>query len=87
MTSAAQSHAASLRIREIVAMVLEMDPADIDSDALFYEDLSVDSLEKAEIAMRVEREFGVRLSPEEAAAMNSVALAAAVLGGERVAER
>lgn len=87
MASAVQHHVASLRIREIVAAVLEMDPADINADALFYEDLSADSLEKVEIAVRVEREFGVGLTAEETAAMGSVALAVAVLGDKGVVER
>jgi acyl carrier protein len=87
MTSAVQNHVAALRIREIVAAVLEMDPADIDADAVFYEDLSVDSLEKVEIAVRVGREFGVDLTAEEAAAMGSVDLAVAVLGDKGAVER
>jgi acyl carrier protein len=84
MTCAVQNHVAALRIRGIVAAVLEMDPADIDADALFYEDLSANSLEKVEIAVRVEREFGVGLTGEEAAAMSSVALSVAVLGSKGV---
>jgi acyl carrier protein len=84
MTAVVQNHVASLRIREIVAAVLELDLADIDPDALFYENLSADSLEKVEIAVRVEREFKVSLTAEEAAAMNSVAVAIAVLNDKGV---
>ncbi|MGW7280189.1 AMP-binding protein, partial [Streptomyces sp. NPDC054844] len=68
------------RLREIVASVLEMEKADIEFDALFYEDLGVDSLEKVGIVAAIERGFGVSLPHEEAAAVTSVDAAVTVLG-------
>lgn len=60
------------RLRELVATVLEIDVAEIGEDALFYEDLEVDSLHKTEISALVRRDFKVRIDPEEWAALNSV---------------
>ncbi|MZD56766.1 AMP-binding protein [Streptomyces sp. SID5606] len=73
------------RLREIVASVIEMEKSDIESDALFYEDLGIDSLEKVEIAAAIESEFGA-LSAEEAAALTSLDAAVSLLG-ERAAAR
>lgn len=71
------------RLREIVASVLEVAKDGIEPGALFYEDLGMSSLEKVEVAVAIEREFGA-LSPEEAAALSSLDAAVAVLG-ERAA--
>ncbi|MFD3520150.1 AMP-binding protein [Streptomyces sp. NPDC058653] len=70
------------RLRTIVAEVLETDEASIEDDALFFEDLGLDSLEKTEVVVRVEKEFKVKLSPVDAAAMRCVEDSAAVLVGK-----
>ncbi|MEV0777129.1 AMP-binding protein [Streptomyces sp. NPDC050433] len=67
------------KLRTIVAEVLETDEAGVEDDALFYEDLGLDSLEKTEVVVRVEQEFKVKLSPVEAAAMRCVEDSVAVL--------
>lgn len=67
------------RLRDIVASILEMEPAEVEADALFYEDLGADSLEKVGITTRIETEFGVTLTAEEAAATRTVAEAVTVL--------
>lgn len=72
------------RIREIVAAVLETDLEAIIPDAHFYDDLSVDSLEKVEIAVRIEREFEVPISPDEAAEVSTVADALELLRAKGV---
>ncbi|GAA4947924.1 benzoate-CoA ligase family protein [Yinghuangia aomiensis] len=79
MHDAEPSETAHNRLREIVASVLEVGKHDIESGALFYEDLSMSSLEKVAVAVAIEREFGA-LTPEEAAALTSVDAAASVLG-------
>lgn len=61
------------RLRELVATVLEVDVKQVTEGALFYEDLEVDSLHKTEISARVEREFHVRIDPEDWAAMRTIA--------------
>ncbi|MFI1226189.1 MULTISPECIES: AMP-binding protein [unclassified Streptomyces] len=71
------------RLRKIVASVLEVEAEEIESDALFYEELGISSLEKVAITAAVEREFGV-LSAEDAAALTSLNAAASVLS-ERAA--
>ncbi|MFE7132466.1 AMP-binding protein [Streptomyces sp. NPDC057638] len=68
------------RLREIVATVLEVERDAFESDALFYEDLGISSLEKVAIAAAIEREFGA-LSAEEAAALTSLDAAVSVLSG------
>jgi acyl carrier protein len=60
------------RLRELVATVLEIDIAQVTEDALFYEDLEVDSLHKTEISALVKREFNVRINPENWAALNTI---------------
>lgn len=66
------------RLREIVAAVLEVDQDAIEPGALFYEELGMSSLEKTEVVVAVEREFGT-LSAQEAAAVTSLDAAVAVL--------
>jgi acyl carrier protein len=79
-----QTDVASDRLREIVAAVLEIDVAEIQADSLFYDDLAADSLEKVEIAVRIEREFGVSVDAEEGAELSSVSAALALLRAKGV---
>ncbi|MDX3275219.1 MULTISPECIES: AMP-binding protein [Streptomyces] len=67
------------RLREIVASVLEVEKEAIEPGAQFYEELGMSSLEKVEVVVAVEREFGA-LSAQEAAAFTSLDAAMAVLG-------
>lgn len=67
------------KLCEIIASVLEIDEEDVEVDALLYEDLGVDSLEKVEITARIESEFSVSLTVEESVAIRSVEDAMAVL--------
>jgi acyl carrier protein len=60
------------KLCHLVAAVVELDADEVDADALFYDELEIDSLQKAEISARVEREFGVRLDPQDTAAMRTV---------------
>ncbi|MFE8910917.1 AMP-binding protein [Streptomyces globisporus] len=71
------------RLRKIVASVLEVEADEITSDALFYEELGISSLEKAAITAAVEREFGA-LSVQDAAALTSLNTAASIFS-ERAA--
>ncbi|HET9381391.1 MAG TPA: AMP-binding protein [Streptomyces sp.] len=67
------------RLRHIVATVLELDLAEVPADASFQQDLKLDSLEKVELATRIERAFGRALADEEFAAVDSVLDAAGLL--------
>ncbi|WP_424888602.1 AMP-binding protein [Streptomyces sp. XH2] len=60
------------RLREIVAFVLDVDVEDVRTDASFHQELKVDSLEKVEIAARIEQTFGIALGDDETAAVDSV---------------
>lgn len=66
-------------LREIVASVLEIAKDDVWPAALWYEDLAADSLEKVEIAVRIERHCGVQFTADEAAELRSIADAVALL--------
>jgi acyl carrier protein len=58
-------------LRKLAADAFEVDPDDVTEDAAFYEDLGIDSLQKIEFVVRVERLFGVRLTDEEAAGLQN----------------
>ena len=72
------------RLRELVAKVLHVDVTQVTEDALFYEDLEVDSLHKTEISERVEREFHVRIDSEDWAEMRTIADVMTLLRDKRV---
>lgn len=72
------------RIREIVSLILEIETEEIDHDAHFYEDLGADSLEKVEITVRVEREFEVTVSADEATEVSTVSDVLALLRAKGV---
>lgn len=74
------------RLRQIVASVLEVEKEDIQSGALFYEELGISSLEKAAITATIEREFGA-LSAEQAVALTSLDAAVSLLKGRETSVR
>jgi acyl carrier protein len=57
------------QLRDIVASSAELDADEVTPDALFYDDLLVDSLQKLEIVVRIERAFAVKLTDHEAAGL------------------
>ncbi|MFB9235956.1 acyl carrier protein [Plantactinospora siamensis] len=60
-------------LRELAAEVFEVDPGEITEQAGFYADLGIDSLQKIEFVVRIERQFGVRLTDAEAARLGNFA--------------
>ncbi len=52
-------------LRELVADVLDIDPAAITDEAHFIEDLGVDSLLALEIAVTLERRYGIKIESNE----------------------
>jgi acyl carrier protein len=70
------------RLRQIVAVIAEVDPEQIESDTHFYDDLLCDSLQQLEIVVQVERAFSVKLSDAEAAGLHRIRDAVAVLRGK-----
>ncbi|MCA2218254.1 acyl carrier protein [Jidongwangia harbinensis] len=67
------------RLRAIVASILELRPDEVGIDDHFYDDLQSGSLEKVEIAVRIEREFGVGIAADEAARVQRLSDALALL--------
>lgn len=58
-------------LRELAADAFEIIPEEVTDDADFYLDLGIDSLQKIEFVVRIERQSGVRLTDEEAAGLNT----------------
>ncbi|GGK75903.1 AMP-binding protein [Mangrovihabitans endophyticus] len=73
---------AAERLRSLVAAVLALDPSEVGTEDHLYDDLQAGSLEKVEIATRIEREFGVRIDPEEGAALGRVGDAMTLLAAK-----
>jgi acyl carrier protein len=48
-------------LRQTIATVVEADPAEVTDEALFIEDLGVDSLIALEVLVVLERKYGVKL--------------------------
>ncbi|MEV4760037.1 acyl carrier protein [Micromonospora sp. NPDC049559] len=67
------------RLRELAAEVFDVSPEEVTPEAAFYEDLGVDSLQKVEFVVRLERHFGVRLTDQEAAELHDLGDALAAL--------
>jgi acyl carrier protein len=71
-------------LRELAAEIFEISVDDVTEDAAFYEDLGVDSLQKVEFVVRIERQVGVRLTDVEAAGLHDIGDAVAVLRGRGI---
>jgi acyl carrier protein len=52
-------------LRELVADALDVELEDVTDDALYVEDLGVDSLMGLEILVQLEKKFGVKISEKE----------------------
>lgn len=51
-------------ITEALASTFRLDPGVITLEARLYEDLDIDSIDAVDLAARLQRETGMRLSPE-----------------------
>lgn len=67
------------RLLEIVATLTGRDRDELTPDMRLVEDLNVDSLGKCELALALERAFGVSISDEDAEAIQVLGDALAVL--------
>jgi acyl carrier protein len=60
------------RVRALFAKALELTVDEIADHKLFYDDLGGDSLQKLELAVDLERAFGVKFSDEQITSMSTV---------------
>jgi len=60
------------KVREHLATELEVDEARIEDGTRFREDLDADSLDLYELVMELEDTYGIRVSEEEAAEIETV---------------
>jgi acyl carrier protein len=60
------------KVREHLAAELEVDEGRIEDGTRFREDLDADSLDLYELVMELEDTYGIRLSEEEAAQIETV---------------
>jgi acyl carrier protein len=63
------------QIRSYLADELEVDPARIESETRFREDLSTDSLDLYTLVQELDDTYGVKISDEEAARIQTVGAA------------
>jgi acyl carrier protein len=64
------------RIREHLSTELEIDPARIEPETRFKEDLETDSLDLVELVVELEDRYGIRIPDEQAARILTVGQAA-----------
>jgi acyl carrier protein len=60
------------RLKKIIADQLSVNEDDVVPEASFIEDLNADSLDLVELIMSLEEEFGVKISDEDAAKIQTV---------------
>ena len=60
------------RVKDVLVEQLGVDEADINEGAAFQEDLDADSLDLVELIMELEDQFGVKISDEDAAGIQTV---------------
>jgi acyl carrier protein len=60
------------KVREHLAAELEVDPGRIVESARFRDDLDADSLDLYELVMELEDSYGIKLSEEQAAEIETV---------------
>lgn len=67
------------RVEEVVARLLNVDPARVTQGARFVEDLHATSLDVVEIIMALEERFSVEISDTDAEGIHTVGDVAALL--------
>jgi acyl carrier protein len=60
------------RLKKIIADQLSVSEDDVVPEASFIDDLNADSLDLVELIMSLEEEFGVKISDEDAAKIQTV---------------
>ena len=76
-----------MKIKDIIADVLNVDPEEIRLDSTFSEDLGADSLDLYQIVMGIEEEFDIKVPTEIAEKVTTVAEALELIKGAGVQEQ
>ena len=66
-------------IKELIASVTGLDPAQLTPEAKFWEDLGVDSIKAIEITVAMEKKFKIRVKDEQVAQITTVAKAVEIV--------
>ncbi|MCS7240579.1 MAG: acyl carrier protein [Candidatus Bipolaricaulota bacterium] len=74
------------RVKEIIAEQLMVDLEEITEESTFVDDLGADSLDRVELIMEFEEEFGIEIPDEDAEKITTVGEAIAYIE-RRLAER
>jgi acyl carrier protein len=67
---------------ELAEDILELDLASMAEDELDLDALDVDSLDRIELLMAVQQEFGVKFTPDELKSMSSIGDVVAVIAAK-----
>lgn len=60
------------KVKKVVVEQLDIDPNKVHLDATFANDLGADSLDRVELVMALEEEFGIEISDEKAESLATV---------------
>jgi acyl carrier protein len=63
------------RVKQVIASVLNLKPAEIAAEANFIFDLGADSMQSLQLVAAFEEEFGIEMDQEAALAVQNVAAA------------
>ncbi|MEJ5283694.1 MAG: acyl carrier protein [Brevinematia bacterium] len=61
-----------MEIKNIIAEILKISPADISENTHFVEDLKADSLSLLEILFEIEKKFNINFPPEETSGLLTI---------------
>jgi acyl carrier protein len=78
------------RVKEIIAEQLMVELEEITEDSTFVDDLGADSLDRVELIMEFEEEFGIEIPDEDAEKISTVGEAIAYIerrAGEKTKEQ